>query len=82
MVSTAPATPPSLSAPVAAATASPSPPGSESGRGGPSTPSGKPTAGTTDREEAARILAEKRRQAREQREREEQERREQEERER
>ncbi|XP_060113584.1 MAP7 domain-containing protein 1 isoform X2 [Heteronotia binoei] len=43
---------------------------------------GKPMAGTTDREEAARLLAEKRRQAREQREREEQERREQEERER
>ncbi|XP_058246226.1 MAP7 domain-containing protein 1a isoform X5 [Hemibagrus wyckioides] len=42
----------------------------------------KPMAGTTDPEEAARILAEKRRQAREQREREEQERREQEERER
>lgn len=32
-------------------------------------------AGTTDREEATRLLAEKRRQAREQREREEQERR-------
>ncbi|KAJ8289527.1 hypothetical protein GJAV_G00002330 [Gymnothorax javanicus] len=46
------------------------------------TPAGKPMAGTTDPEEAARILAEKRRQAREQREREEQERREQEERER
>ncbi|XP_027005357.2 MAP7 domain-containing protein 1a isoform X4 [Tachysurus fulvidraco] len=42
----------------------------------------KPMAGTTDPEEAGRILAEKRRQAREQREREEQERREQEERER
>ncbi|XP_061452909.1 MAP7 domain-containing protein 1 isoform X2 [Rhineura floridana] len=47
----------------------------------PATP-GKPMAGTTDREEAARLLAEKRRQAREQREREEQERREQEEQER
>ncbi|XP_040612582.1 MAP7 domain-containing protein 1 isoform X9 [Mesocricetus auratus] len=34
----------------------------------------KPMAGTTDREEATRLLAEKRRQAREQREREEQER--------
>ncbi|CAN9513835.1 unnamed protein product [Ophioblennius macclurei] len=45
-------------------------------------PSGKPMAGTNDPEEAARILAEKRRQAREQREREEQERREQEEKER
>lgn len=39
-------------------------------------------AGTNNPEEAARILAEKRRQAREQREREEQERREQEEKER
>ncbi|XP_072466124.1 MAP7 domain-containing protein 1 isoform X1 [Notamacropus eugenii] len=43
----------------------------------PPPPSGKPTAGTTDPEEATRLLAEKRRQAREQREREEQERREQ-----
>uniref|UniRef100_A0A3Q4BFG2 Uncharacterized protein n=1 Tax=Mola mola TaxID=94237 RepID=A0A3Q4BFG2_MOLML len=43
-----------------------------------STPAGRPSAGTTDPEEAARILAEKRRQAREQREREEQERLEQE----
>ncbi|KAG8451446.1 hypothetical protein GDO86_003598 [Hymenochirus boettgeri] len=39
----------------------------------------KPMAGTTDKEEAARLLSEKRRQAREQREREEQERREREE---
>ncbi|KAI9999974.1 hypothetical protein NQD34_011817 [Periophthalmus magnuspinnatus] len=46
------------------------------------TPSTKPMAGTNDPEEAARILAEKRRQAREQREREEQERRQQEEKER
>ncbi|XP_068180007.1 MAP7 domain-containing protein 1a isoform X3 [Antennarius striatus] len=45
-------------------------------------PSTKPMAGTNDPEEAARILAEKRRQAREQRERDEQERREQEEKER
>ncbi|XP_073340817.1 MAP7 domain-containing protein 1a isoform X5 [Pagrus major] len=45
-------------------------------------PSPKPMAGTNSQEEAARILAEKRRQAREQREREEQERREQEEKER
>ncbi|XP_069559922.1 MAP7 domain-containing protein 1a isoform X2 [Brachyistius frenatus] len=45
-------------------------------------PSAKPMAGTNDAEEAGRILAEKRRQAREQREREEQERREQEEKER
>ncbi|KAM4579765.1 MAP7 domain-containing protein 1a isoform 5-T5 [Odontesthes bonariensis] len=47
-----------------------------------SSPSTKPMAGTNNQEEAARILAEKRRQAREQREREEQERREQEEKER
>uniref|UniRef100_A0AAV2MAA5 SH3 domain-containing protein n=1 Tax=Knipowitschia caucasica TaxID=637954 RepID=A0AAV2MAA5_KNICA len=46
------------------------------------TPSAKPMAGTNDAEEAGRILAEKRRQAREQREREEQERRLQEEKER
>lgn len=45
-------------------------------------PSAKPMAGTNDPEEASRILAEKRRQAREQREREEVERREQEEKER
>ncbi|XP_016357962.1 MAP7 domain-containing protein 1-like isoform X8 [Sinocyclocheilus anshuiensis] len=43
---------------------------------------GKPMAGTNNPEEATRILAEKRRQAREQREKEEQERREQQERER
>lgn len=45
-------------------------------------PSPKPMAGTNNPEEASRILAEKRRQAREQREREELERREQEEKER
>ncbi|XP_077430865.1 MAP7 domain-containing protein 1a isoform X2 [Vanacampus margaritifer] len=45
-------------------------------------PSPKPMAGTNDPEEAARILAEKRRQAREQRDREEEERRQQEEKER
>ena len=39
-----------------------------------SPPAHKPSAGTTDAEEATRILAEKRRQAREQREREEEER--------
>ena len=45
-----------------------------------STPSAhKPSVGTTDPEEASRILAEKRRLAREQREREEEERRQQEE---
>ncbi|XP_056150149.1 ensconsin [Lampris incognitus] len=47
-----------------------------------SPPAHKPSAGTTDPEEASRILAEKRRQAREQREREEEERRLHEERER
>ncbi|TSR63296.1 MAP7 domain-containing protein 1 [Bagarius yarrelli] len=46
----------------------------------PAPPVTKPTAGTTDPEEATRALAEKRRQAREQREREEQERLEQEQR--
>ncbi|XP_034088843.1 MAP7 domain-containing protein 1a isoform X5 [Gymnodraco acuticeps] len=45
-------------------------------------PSPKPMAGTNDAEEAGRILAERRREARKQREREEQERREQEEKER
>ncbi|KAM3613500.1 uncharacterized protein V6R79_000585 [Siganus canaliculatus] len=45
-------------------------------------PSSRPMAGTNDPEEAARILTERRRQAREQRERDEQERREQEEKER
>ncbi|XP_070781779.1 ensconsin isoform X2 [Enoplosus armatus] len=44
-----------------------------------SPPTYKPSAGTTDREEAGRILAENRRLAREQREREEEERRQQEE---
>ncbi|XP_058051400.1 MAP7 domain-containing protein 1 isoform X3 [Ahaetulla prasina] len=66
-------TPTEITAPSGAASPMPPPP--------PSTP-GKPMAGTTDREEAARLLSEKRRQAREQREREEQERREQEEQER
>ncbi|XP_040280336.1 MAP7 domain-containing protein 1 isoform X2 [Bufo bufo] len=55
--------------PISAAVNAPSPAPSPS----------KPMAGTTDKEEAARLLAEKRRQAREQREREEQERREREE---
>ncbi|XP_056305321.1 ensconsin isoform X2 [Danio aesculapii] len=44
-----------------------------------SPPGGRPSAGTTDPEEASRLLAEKRRQAREQREREEEEKRQQEE---
>ncbi|KAG9334222.1 hypothetical protein JZ751_008470 [Albula glossodonta] len=72
-------------APITVASSTPSTPGPDQAApvaGTPSTPSGKPMAGTTDPEEAARILAEKRRQAREQREREEQERREQEQRER
>ncbi|ETE66305.1 Ensconsin, partial [Ophiophagus hannah] len=66
-------TPAEVTAPSGTASPMPPPP--------PSTP-GKPMAGTTDREEAARLLSEKRRQAREQREREEQERKEQEEQER
>ncbi|CAL8248244.1 unnamed protein product [Lota lota] len=45
-------------------------------------PGGRATGGTTDREEAGRLLTERRRQAREQREREEEERRQQEERDR
>ncbi|XP_048868362.1 MAP7 domain-containing protein 2 isoform X1 [Brienomyrus brachyistius] len=48
----------------------------------PVTPTGKPVAGTTDAEEATRILAERRRQARLQKEQEEKQRREQEEEER
>lgn len=44
-----------------------------------SPPAVRPSAGTTDPEEASRLLAEKRRQAREQREREEEEKRQQEE---
>ncbi|KAM9256028.1 MAP7 domain-containing protein 1 [Cariama cristata] len=69
--------PPKVPAEPAAAPPAPAAPGPV-----PATPPGRPPAGTTDREEAARLLAEKRRQAREQREREERERREQEERER
>uniref|UniRef100_A0AAZ3RCC9 MAP7 domain containing 1b n=1 Tax=Oncorhynchus tshawytscha TaxID=74940 RepID=A0AAZ3RCC9_ONCTS len=67
MVSSAPATQTSLSAPVTVAASTQS-------------SNLQPSAGTNDPEEAARVLAEKRRQAREQREREEQERLEQEER--
>uniref|UniRef100_A0A8C9TEP3 MAP7 domain-containing protein 2-like n=1 Tax=Scleropages formosus TaxID=113540 RepID=A0A8C9TEP3_SCLFO len=48
----------------------------------PVTPTGKPVAGTTDAEEASRLLAERRRQARQQKEQEERQRREQEEEER
>ncbi|XP_036393996.1 MAP7 domain-containing protein 1a [Megalops cyprinoides] len=79
VVSSAPVTPPSLSAPI---TASAGPSAPEPALAAPGGSAGKPMAGTTDPEQAARILAEKRRQAREQREREEQERREQEARER
>lgn len=87
VVSTAAASPHASSTPVTATTASSSPEPAHSGPSAPAaspapSPSAKPMAGTNDPEEAARILAEKRRQAREQREREEQERREQEEKER
>ncbi|XP_066573489.1 MAP7 domain-containing protein 1 isoform X5 [Amia ocellicauda] len=86
IVSSAPATPPSLAAPFTAPTPSScsasapeqTPPAAVPA----SAPASKPMAGTNDPEEAARILAEKRKQAREQREREEQEKREQEERDR
>lgn len=74
-VSSVTASPPMSNAHVRTTVASPEP--------AQMTPSAaKPMAGTNDPEEAARILAEKRRQAREQRERDEQERREQEEKER
>ncbi|XP_067227381.1 ensconsin isoform X2 [Chanodichthys erythropterus] len=49
-----------------------------SAEGSGSSPTARPSAGTTDPEEASRLLAEKRRQAREQREREEEEKRQQE----
>ncbi|XP_067351922.1 MAP7 domain-containing protein 1-like isoform X3 [Channa argus] len=62
----------SISNPAASATLAAAP--------APAAPASKPSAGTNDPEEAARLLAEKRRQAREQREREEQERLEQEQR--
>ncbi|XP_077051076.1 uncharacterized protein LOC143701569 isoform X4 [Siphateles boraxobius] len=82
-VSSAPATPLTTSAPITIAPQTPevahaaaTPSQSLSPEPGP--PTAKPTAGTNDPEEAARVLAEKRRQAREQREKEEQERREQE----
>lgn len=86
-VSSAAASPHALSAPVTTTTSSSSPEPVHSAPSVPAaspapSPSAKPMAGTNDPEEAARILAEKRRQAREQREREEQERREQEEKER
>ncbi|XP_060742491.1 MAP7 domain-containing protein 1b isoform X6 [Tachysurus vachellii] len=77
-VSTSPVMPAPATQPITAAPQTPestptSPPD-------PSPPVTKSTAGTTDPEEATRVLAEKRRQAREQREREEQERLEQEQR--
>ncbi|KAL7393777.1 hypothetical protein ABVT39_015829 [Epinephelus coioides] len=87
VVASAAASPHASSTPVRTTAASPSPepahpaPPAPASSPAPS-PSAKPMAGTNDPEEAARILAEKRRQAREQREREEQERREQEEKER
>ncbi|XP_036442747.1 MAP7 domain-containing protein 1a isoform X2 [Colossoma macropomum] len=83
VVSAAPEMPLSISAPVTTISASSVPENSTANSSIPLTspaPSpAKPMAGTNDPEEAARILAEKRRQAREQREREEQERKEQEE---
>lgn len=84
VVSSAAASPQPSRAPSRSAAASPSPepPAAASMRAASPVASPKPMAGTNDPEEAARILAGRRRQAREQREREEQERREQEERER
>ncbi|XP_074538893.1 MAP7 domain-containing protein 1a isoform X2 [Halichoeres trimaculatus] len=87
VVSTAAASPHAPSTPATTTAASSSPEPAHSAASVPAaspapSPSAKPMAGTNDPEEAARILAEKRRQAREQREREEQERREQEEKER
>ncbi|XP_010765398.1 MAP7 domain-containing protein 1a [Notothenia coriiceps] len=76
---------PGTPVPTAAASPSPEPlhsaPSVSTSSPSPS-PSPKPMAGTNDAEEAGRILAERRREARKQREREEQERREQEEKER
>ncbi|XP_061112474.1 MAP7 domain-containing protein 1-like isoform X2 [Conger conger] len=78
-----PAPSPSTPAPSPSTPApSPSTPSSSGPAPASSHTGGKPTAGTTDQEQAARSLAEKRRQIREEREREEQERREQEERDR
>ncbi|XP_042345579.1 MAP7 domain-containing protein 1a isoform X2 [Plectropomus leopardus] len=87
VVASASASPDASNTPIRTTTASPSPEPVHSAPSVPAaspapSPSAKPMAGTNDPEEAARILAEKRRQAREQREREEQERREQEEKER
>lgn len=87
VVSSAAASPQASNTPVRTTAASPSPEPVHSAPSVPAaspapSPSAKPMAGTNDPEEAARILTEKRRQAREQRERDEQERREQEEKER
>uniref|UniRef100_A0A8C2CRJ4 MAP7 domain containing 1a n=1 Tax=Cyprinus carpio TaxID=7962 RepID=A0A8C2CRJ4_CYPCA len=87
VLSSVPETPPVASAPVMTVSA-PSVPEESSvvpaltQVASPAPSPGKPMAGTNNPEEATRILAEKRRQAREQREKEEQERREQQERER
>lgn len=93
VVSSAPATPLSPSPPVVSAASptvpsvepaattvsNPAPSAAPAAASTPAAPaSSRPSAGTNDPEEAARVLAEKRRQAREQREREEQERLEQE----
>ncbi|XP_062847448.1 MAP7 domain-containing protein 1a isoform X3 [Trichomycterus rosablanca] len=87
IVVSTPDTPPRTNAPVVAASPVPSvpeqqQPNSSIPQASPAPSPAKPMAGTTDPEEAARLLTERRRQAREQREREEQERREQEEKER
>ncbi|XP_037641560.1 MAP7 domain-containing protein 1a isoform X2 [Sebastes umbrosus] len=87
VVASAAASPHASRTPVPTTTASRSPEPVHSAPSGPASsptpsPSAKPMAGTNSQEEAARILAENRRQAREQRERDEQERREQEEKER
>ncbi|XP_073703429.1 MAP7 domain-containing protein 1a isoform X4 [Garra rufa] len=87
VVSSLPDTPPVASAPIISVSA-PSVPEESSVLpalpqvASPAPSPGKPMAGTNNPEEATRILAEKRRQAREQREKEEEERREQQERER
>ncbi|KAM9340076.1 uncharacterized protein ABDE67_015792 isoform 2-T2 [Symphorus nematophorus] len=73
----------SAAPPAAASTSNPAPsatPAAAAAASTPAAPASRPSAGTNDPEEAARVLAEKRRQAREQREREEQERLEQEQR--
>ncbi|KAM9738355.1 LOW QUALITY PROTEIN: uncharacterized protein ACNS7B_013737 [Menidia menidia] len=83
VVSAAPLTPPSISPapsgePAGPAPAAPAAPVVPVAPVVPAAAAYKPSAGTTDPEEAARVLAERRRQAREQREKEEQDRLEQE----